>query len=689
MAHDLRCAGAAFPSGAGFRSGAAFPSGSGFPCGASFLASATFLSGVALLTMTAGPLRGQAAVETPGERDIPRPVPVELELAGSDRPDVVRFLNVRSAVAPSLSPDGRAVAFRTSISGEPQLWVVDAAGGWPRQLTFGEPVTEHRWSPSGEVILYAVDRGGNEREGYYLIHSDGTVERELLAPSDAFRAFGGFTHDGRRIAYGSTERNGLDFDVFLLDVASGASREAFRGRPGLYPVSWRPDGGAALLSEARGEDANALHLLDIGTGEATTLFDPAERASYGPFAWESDGSGFYMVTNHGRQYAGVAHYRVEDGALTWIETPEDKDVDDVALSWDGRYLLWSVNDGGYGALAARDLSTDDALEPPAVPAGVYGVEWAPGANVASVTVAAPGVPGDIWTWEPETGHTSRATRSDAAGLDMGRMVAPTAHAFRARDGREIHGLYYRPPGMPEGARPPVLLAVHGGPTAQARPTFRADLQYLLTRGIAVFDLNYRGSTGYGKDYARLNDGRLREAEIFDLEDAVRWLGEAGLADPERAAVMGGSYGGYLTMAALARLPEVFRAGVAFVGVSNWITALEGASPQLKASDRIEYGDIEDPADREFFRAISPMTHVGGVRAPVMVLHGANDPRDPVEESDQFVRAIRALGGEVEYLRFPDEGHGIRRLDNRIIAYRRIADFLERRLGATPRVEGTS
>ena len=226
----------------------------------------------------------------------------------------------------------------------------------------------------------------------------------------------------------------------------------------------------------------------------------------------------------------------------------------------------------------------------------------------------------------------------------------------------------------------MLLAVHGGPTAQARPDFDGVVQYLLTRGIAVFDFNYRGSTGYGKQFARLNDGRLRAHEYLDMEDAVQWLHTLGTVDPRRVAVMGGSYGGYLTMAAMTRLPGVFRSGVAFVGVANWVTALEGASPQLKASDRIEYGDIHDPADREFFKEISPITHVRDVRAPVMVLHGANDPRDPVTESDQFVHGIREIGGEVEYLRFPDEGHGIRKLSNRIIAYRRIAGFLERTVG---------
>jgi dipeptidyl aminopeptidase/acylaminoacyl peptidase len=625
---------------------------------------------------------GSQVPPTPNERDIPQPVPIEVSLAGSELPDVSRFLNVRTASAPSLAPDGGRVAFETSITGKPQLWVVDTGGGWPQQLTFGESVTFHQWSPAGDWIVYGVDRGGNEREGYYLITPDGTRERELLAPSDAFRAFGGFTRDGRRIAYATTGERGPAFDIHLLDVASGEDRLVFEGRMGLYAVSWRPDGGAVILSESRGEDANDVYLLDVESGTLETVFQPEERSSYDEFEWLPDGRGFYLATDQDREHRALAFYDAASRELTLLETP-DQDVESVALSADGGLLAWTVNDGGYSSLAVRRVSPQapktlgEPVAPPALPRGVYGIEWADGAPAAAITVRGPQVPGDIWTWDAESGVLSRATRSSAAGLALDAMVVPEHHSFEGRDGVTLHGLLYLPRNVAAGKKPPVLLSVHGGPTAQARPTFSPSHQYLLTRGIAVFDLNFRGSTGYGKTFARLNDGRLRAHEYLDMADAVEWLGARGWVDAGRAAVMGGSYGGYLTMAAVTRLPETFDAGVAFVGVSNWVSALEGASPQLKASDRLEYGDIDDAEEREFFREISPITHVGNVRAPVMVLHGANDPRDPVEESDQFVRAIREGGGEVEYLRFPDEGHGIRQLDNRITAYRRIAQFLER------------
>lgn len=613
--------------------------------------------------------------------DVPEPVPGEIGLAGDERPDITRFLNVRTATSPSLSPDATRLAFRTEISGEPQLWVVDASGGWPRQLTFGEPVTFHRWSPAGDWILYAQDRGGDEREGYYLISPDGTRERELLPPSDAFRVFGDFTGDGGTVAYGSTARTGIDFDLHLLDLETGEERMVFEGRMGLYPASFRPDGGAVLLTEARGEDANDVYLFDMAAGRLDTLFAPEDRAYHGGFRWTPEGDAFYLVTNRDREYQALARYDVAGGELRVVEEEEGRDVEGVALSGDGRYLGWTVNDGGYSLLRVQDLRTGREVRAPELPRGIYSLRWAARAPVLAVHVASPEVPGDIWTWDVRTGRTERATRSDAAGLDLSRMVTPEHHSFASIDGLEIHGLLYRPS---EGAwrgdgPPPVLMAVHGGPTAQARPRFNPAHQYLLSRGVAILDLNFRGSTGYGKTFARLNDQRLREDELLDLEAAVRWLDDRPDVDGTRVAIMGGSYGGYLAMAGLTRLPDLFRSGVSFVGVSDWITALEGASPQLQASDRIEYGDIHEPDDREFFRRISPIRYVDDIRAPIMVLHGANDPRNPVEESDAFVQAVREVGGRVEYLRFPDEGHSIRRLENRVTAYRRIARFLEETL----------
>lgn len=613
---------------------------------------------------------------TPRPEDVPRSEPVTLGLAGDPQPDVLRYLYVQTASEPSLSPDGRQLAFRTEITGQRQLWVVDTLGGWPRQLTFGsEGITGHEWSPRGDWIFYSADRGGNEREGFYLITPDGTRERELLPPSEVFREFGGFSPDGARIAYSVTPEGSDTYDVHLLDVETGRDRLVLEGRLGLYVVSWSPRGTHVILAETRGEDANDVHLLDLESGRLETLFKPEVASAYHSFAWKRDGSGFYLATDQDRDFAGLAWYDLGRRELEWIETP-DHDVEKVVLGED-RYLAWTTNEGGYSVLHARDLVEGRPLAVPKLPPGVYNLEQAERAEVFAVEVNGPQMPGDIWIWAARQSEARLATVSSTAGLDPASFVVPEHLDFPARDGVTLHGLLYLPKNA--SGKPPVLLGVHGGPTGQARPTYDEVFQYLLTRGIAVLDLNFRGSTGYGKTFTRLDNQRLRPNAVRDMADALDFLAKDGRVDASRAAVMGGSYGGYMTFAALTAFPDRFRAGVSFVGVSNWITALQGASPELKASDRLEYGNVDDPGDRAFFQQLSPIASVSRVEAPLMVVHGANDPRDPVTESDAFVEGVRKNGGTVEYLRFPDEGHSIRKLANRVTAYRRVAAFLERTL----------
>lgn len=247
-----------------------------------------------LLSLLSVPARtpAQEATQVPDEADIPKPVPAEISLAGAERPDIARFLNVRSASAPSLSPDGGRLAFRTSLTGQPHLWVVNATGGGPHQLTFGESVTFHAWSPRGDWFVYGSDRGGKEREGFWLISPDGTRERELLPPSEAFRVFGGFTRDSRHIFYSTTQRTGVEFDIHRLDVETGEDVEVLSGRRGLYVRSIAPDGSRIILSESRGEDANDVLLFDVATGDVDILFAPDDRAGYVAFAWRPDAGGF-------------------------------------------------------------------------------------------------------------------------------------------------------------------------------------------------------------------------------------------------------------------------------------------------------------------------------------------------------------------------------------------------------------
>lgn len=638
----------------------------------------------AALVLLAAPVAAQDTLPTPAPVDVPALEPAALSLAGAECQGVARYLNVRGATDAQLSPDGRELLYITSTTGQPQLWIAPLRAdgpGAPRQITFGaNRVQFARWSPDGRWIAYGTDRGGNERTQFFLLSPDGTRERELTPSDDFFRQFAGWSPAGSRIAYVSNQRSGDDFDLWVMDLDAdgrpGAPRMAMRGAGNLAVEAWRPDGEAIVLSQGRGEADNDLFLLHLRTQKLDTLFAPARMSSYRGIQWTPDGQGFFVATNHERDFAGLAHYHVPDGELHWMQQPR-RDVESVALSPDGRFLAYTVNEDGWSRLIVRDLPGQRDLPVSDVPGGVIGtLEWADDASRLAIGVSGPGLPGDVWVYDAASGQTTRATESTLAGLDPASFVSPDPVTIASFDGENVYGLLYTPR-VAEGRRPPVVMMLHGGPTSQARPDFDPVVQYLLARGYAVLDLNFRGSTGYGQRFTQLDNGRLRPNAVRDMQAAVEWLRARPDLDGSRVAAMGGSYGGYMTLAAVAQLPEYFQAGVDFVGVANWISGLEDASPQLKNSDRIEYGNIDDAADRAFFTEISPLSYADRIRSPLLVVHGANDPRVPVGEADQIVRAVRHRGGDVEYLRFPDEGHGIARLQNRITAYQRIARFLDR------------
>lgn len=626
---------------------------------------------------------GPEAQHWPHARDIPAPAPVAVGLAGGAEPDLVRYLMVRGARGPRISADGRTVAYLSDVSGEPQVWTVPAAGGWPEQRTFGSGVNGLDWTPDGGDLVYAADTAGDEREGFNLLSPDGARERVLLPRADAYRMFGGFSDDGMRFIYSSTERNGRDFDVHVGDVATGATRLVHEGHFGIYPVAWQPGGELVVLSEARGEDGADLHLLDLSTGEVAPLLAPGEPAANENVAFTPDGGGFYLVTNQDRDFRAIGHYDLGSGVLRIVEERDGHDLERLSLSRDGRWMGWTSNEDGYAVLHVRDLETGRMLPTPPLPRGQSRIAFARSAPVALILVQAPDAVDEVIVWNLESGETTRPVRTNWAGLDPADMVAPETVRFSGRDGTPLSGLFYAPKPASDGTRPPLLLMLHGGPTAQARPGWGFQggvIQYLVARGIAVYDFNYRGSTGFGKAFAALNDRRLRLDELGDIEDAVEHLREIALVDPERAAAAGGSYGGYLTNAAVGAFPDLFLAGVSAVGVVDWVTALEQASPALKASDRVEYGDIDDPDDRAFFASISPINNIDRITTPLLVVHGVNDPRNPVSESDRLVEGVRGNGVEVVYLRFPDEGHMVTKVQNQVHMWKTVADFLAERFG---------
>ncbi|MGH3149030.1 MAG: S9 family peptidase, partial [Rubrobacter sp.] len=347
-------------------------------------------------------------------------------------------------------------------------------------------------------------------------------------------------------------------------------------------------------------------------------------------------------------------------------------VEGVELSKDGRYLVASRKVDGYSVVLLFGGS-GRRMTDPEVPEGIVGgFAFSPDSRKLAFTLTAPERNPDVWVMDLPEGQPGRLTRSSTAGIPPRSFRRPDLVRYPTFDGRDVPALFYRPDGAPEST--PVVVNVHGGPASQSRPMFAPVTQYLLGLGYAVFFPNVRGSTGYGKAYTNLDNVRLRMDSVEDLAHAAYWLREIG---HERVGVMGGSYGGFMVLAALTEYPELWSAGVDIVGIANFVTFLENTGSYRRRHRESEYGSLEE--DHAFLESISPIHKAGNIAAPLMVIHGKNDPRVPVGEAEQIVERVEENGGAVEYLLFEDEGHGLARLKNRLEAYPKIAAFLDEHL----------
>lgn len=608
----------------------------------------------------------------------PRAIKFDVGLAGSSPPEIGRLIvaDSQGASYTSMSPDGKYIAYVSTVTGNRQLWLRSVAGGQSQQLTFGSGITGYfYWAPKGHQILYAADNSGNEQESYFTLDVDTFTEREVLpAVVGGFRVFGGFI-DQDTIIYASTERNGLEFDLYVADLVSGDVEMLYKGRMGLSIASVSPNGKWALIVERVGADSDNLYLFDINKQTLTTLSKPERRANHsnGGFAWTSDSKGFYFATNLNQEYQNVAFYDLKSG-MRWV-AQDDFEMEEVTLCYDNQYLMWMNNVDGYSKPQIQSLKGEATPSLPELPEGVKGLQCASSGNQAIITNDGWNDPGSVYSWDFASPVHPVFTAS-LAGVPETSLVQPKSIRITARDGVNLQGLLYRPHGKSE-VPPPTVFRVHGGPTEQSRPVFDAMTQYLVNQGIAVFRPNVRGSTGFGHTYMTLDDRKKRLDSIRDLVDMHTYLAKEGIIDGKNVAIAGGSYGGYAVNAALANFPGHFTAGVARFGVSDWVTALQIASPSLKAADIVEYGDISKPDWLSYYKKYSPIRQADNIDVPVLYSHGVMDPRVDIAETETMVKTLRKNGVEAPFIRMPNEGHGWRKLENQMFYAQQEATFLKR------------
>jgi dipeptidyl aminopeptidase/acylaminoacyl peptidase len=599
-----------------------------------------------------------------------------------------RYLNVRSAYGPSFSPDGRHLSFLTDITGVAEVWSVPVdlettTPAWPEQLTFrGERVSGVSYSPVEPVMLVAADTGGSELDQFYTLSQDGAEFTALTQRPDVMYRAGTWSPDGRHLAYASNERDPRYFDIYERDMRSGQVRLLWQQDSTNFPAAYSPDGTGVIVTRMHSNTFSQLFWLNTASGEARALTpDIADGASiFLHPSWSADGSGLYVISNCGRDFQNLAWLDLASGELTYLRD-DSWDVEWLALSHDGRHMALALNEEGYSRLEVFDVAQGwqarRELPVPALPEGVIvDMSWSFDGERLAFTRQSAGAPMDIFIWDIKQAKLWQATRSSLGGIPRESFIEPSLIHYPTFDKREIPAFLFLPRDKPARSLP-VVINVHGGPEGQARPIFNPVNQYLVAQGYAVLTPNVRGSSGYGYAYMSLDDVRKRMDSVNDLQHAALWLRASGIADPQRIVVMGGSYGGFMVLSAITTYPGLWAAAIDIVGIANFVTFLENTHPWRRKLRESEYGSLEN--DREFLEEISPIRHVDRITAPLFVIHGANDPRVPVGEAEQIVTALRQRQVPVEYLRFEDEGHGLIKRANRLIAYPAIARFLEERL----------
>jgi dipeptidyl aminopeptidase/acylaminoacyl peptidase len=619
-----------------------------------------------------------------------------------------RFLNIRSATSPTFSPDGRFVAFLTNITGVMQLWQVPVEGGWPTQLTFTtESVRSAHYSPIRHEIVYSMDTGGNERTQLYLLKGvgggtdhgigDGWVSEKLTNHPEAIHLFGGWSHDGEGIAFAANREKQNRFDIYVQKTGEKEAKLLAKGPIGYYvPHGWSPDDKYLLVSDVESNFNQNLFALEVASGRAIPLMAHERPVIIHSPCWSADGKAVYFAATANKEQfttpyeinftqalrgEGLYARRLVDGS--------DYETDAIVASPKGDWLTWLYNHDGRSELVFKHLG--GSLPTPELPLGVISaLHFARDDSRMAFVFEGPRHNPDIWVWDLRDSKAKiklaekmrRLTHSSTAGLPVARFVEPelihyeTFDNFFANNKRKIPAWYF-PPAEKTDRLPPVIVYPHGGPESQTRPNFNAIFQYFIQAGYAVLAPNVRGSTGYGIEYMNLDNTTKRMDAVMDLAHAAYWLRDQNKGDPKRLAVFGGSYGGFMVLAQVTHYPELWASGIDVVGIANWITFLEKTGAYRRAHREAEYGNLRE--HRDFLERISPINHVDKIKCPMMVIHGANDPRVPIAEAEQIVAALKKRNIPVEYLRYEDEGHGLAKLKNRLDAYPKMVAFLDKYL----------
>jgi dipeptidyl aminopeptidase/acylaminoacyl peptidase len=585
---------------------------------------------------------------------------------------ITRYLQSRQASLLDWLSDG-SLLIATRFGETEQVHRVAAPLHAREQLTFyPEPVNFARAADGGGFV-FLKDKGGDENSQLYYRAADGAVRQ--LTHGDFLHGNPVWAHDGKRVAFYGDDRDGVGYDVYVVDVTSGAAPQLVVGakQDAWYPLDWSADDGKLLVWRYVSLSESYLYSADVASGALTPLETSARKIGIRAAKFAPGGRGVYVLSDEDGEYVALKLVDPVTHQVRRITPALDFDVEEFDASADGRYLAYVVNQDGRSRLVVEDTQTHTESTPPGIPEGVITrVAFDRAGHRLGLSVESATSPRDVYSWDLEHERLERWTRSEAGPLDRGALVVPELARYPTWDRvngqpRTLSAYVYRPR---NAVHCPVVIDIHGGPESQFRPGWEPFIQFLVNDlGYAVVAPNVRGSSGYGKSFLALDNGELREDAVRDIGSLLVWISVQPAFDRDRVSVMGTSYGGYMTLASLLAYSQRLRGGIDVVGISNLA--------YRRGLRRAEYGDERDPHVREFLERISPLTNASRIKRPLLIVEGLNDPRVPASESEQLVWRVRAAGGEVWYLVAKDEGHGFRKKANRDAYLETAAAFLQR------------
>jgi dipeptidyl aminopeptidase/acylaminoacyl peptidase len=598
------------------------------------------------------------------------------------------FLGTTSVFGSSFAPDKTKILVSSDQTGVYNAFAVPVDGSEPIQLTESttDAIMAYSYFPEDERFIYGSDQGGNELTHVYVRELDGT--NTDLTPGEGLKAsFLGWAQDDRSFFVSTNERDDRFFDIYEIGVDGFDRTLIYQDDTGYAFADISPDKRYLVFGKPETTNDSDIYLYDRETGAMEHLTPHEGEINYAPLTFSPDGSSLYLLTDEGSEFAHLVRHDLETGERTVVERA-DWDVWYGYFSKHGKYLVVGINNDARTEIKVYDAASMEQVQLPELPAGdITSVGFSRDEQVMALYVSSSRNPRDLFVYDMAGGEPRQLTYSLNANVDSYDLVDGEVVRFTSYDGVEIPGVLYRPHQASPEAKAPALVWVHGGPGGQSRVGYSGLMQYLVNHGYVVYAINNRGSSGYGKTFYKMDDRQHGESDLADCVASKEMLIATGYVDPDRIGIIGGSYGGYMVLAALTLAPDEFAVGVDMFGISNWIRTLENIPPWWESFRVALYTELGDPAqDRERLHRISPLFNAQNITRPLMVLQGANDPRVLQVESDEIVDAARANGVPVEYIVFDDEGHGFVKKENQLEGYRAILEFLDTHLKAeTPTI----